>query len=254
VAEWILETDCLSKSYGGVRAVDNVTMKLRRGSITALIGPNGSGKSTLFNIISGVDKPDSGKIIFLGRDVTGQPPHKLFEMGLYRTFQNPRLFFGMTVLENTLLPTKNPGDNPMHALFPRRWFKQELEVAEKAKRVLKAFNLTGVSTNTASEISGGQIKLLQIALALMTDSKLILLDEPIAGVSPHIVPTIFNFILTLKQQGKTLLIIEHRLRELFEIADYVYVMGRGKLVASGLPNEILVNPSVKDEYLGSSVV
>ncbi len=254
MSEWILETQSVSKSYGGVRAVDQVTLRVKRGSVTALIGPNGSGKSTLFNIISGVDKPDSGKVFVSNNDVTGYPPHKLFQMGVYRTFQNPRLFFGMSVLENTLLTVKSPGDNPLRALLPSEWVNHELNIAEQAKEILELFRLSEVYKNSASEISGGQIKLLQLAMALMANPELVLLDEPIAGVSPHLVPTIFDALLRIREQGKTLFIIEHRLHELFEVADWVYVMGRGRLIASGPPSEIVRNERVREEYLGSSIV
>ncbi|MEM3794761.1 MAG: ATP-binding cassette domain-containing protein, partial [Thermoprotei archaeon] len=172
--EWILETHAISKTYGGVRAVDKVSLKIKKGSITALIGPNGSGKTTLFNLISGVDKPDSGKIFFSGVETIGLPPYKLFQMGLLRTFQNPRLFFGMSVLENTILPVKNKGENPVNALFPSKWYREELGVAEKAKDILDSFNLSQLCSKSASEISGGQIKLLQLAMVFITESQLVL--------------------------------------------------------------------------------
>jgi len=254
VSEWILETQSVSKSYGGVKAVDQVTLRVKKGSVTALIGPNGSGKTTLFNIISGVDKPDGGRILISEKDVTGYPLHKFFQMGVYRTFQNPRLFFGMSVLENTLLTVKSPGDNPLTALLPSKWLKHELNIAEQAKEILEMFRLSEVYKNGASGISGGQIKLLQLAMVLMANPRLVLLDEPIAGVSPHLVPIIFNALLRIREQGKTLFIIEHRLHELFEVADWVYVMGRGRLIASGQPSDIIKNDRVKEEYLGSSIV
>jgi len=253
MSEIILETRSISKSYGGIKAVDDVSLTVKRASITVLIGPNGSGKSTLFNIISGVDKADGGQVFFMNKEITHLLPHQLFQMGLYRTFQNPRLFFGMSVLENTLLPNNSRGDNPLFALFKRVWQDDELSKAEKAWKALGTFSLVHLYKNRASEISGGQIKLLQLAMMLMVEPTLTLLDEPIAGVAPNLIPIIFSTFQDMRKKGKTLFIIEHTLRELFEIADFVYVMGRGRLIASGTPNEIVKNEKVKEEYLGTSV-
>src|SRR5579875_2486094 len=164
----ILKLENVSKHFGGIKAVDGVSLAVEEGSITGLIGPNGSGKSTLFNLIAGTEKKDSGKTTFDGKSIDKLPPHKIFKLGLGRTFQTPRLFVGMTVLENSILAAKDQkGESPFNALFRERWEGQEVELAQKAESQMKALEIEKIYDKLSSEISGGQMKLLQLSAALI---------------------------------------------------------------------------------------
>ncbi|MGI0084129.1 MAG: ABC transporter ATP-binding protein [Nitrososphaerales archaeon] len=248
----ILEVKGLRKSFGGLHAIDDVNIEIKRGSITGLIGPNGSGKSTLFNVIGGTIPRDSGSITFDGTKIDKLPPYKIFKLGLGRTFQTPRLFFGMTVLENSLIPPKDQkGENPLVAPFYKSWEKQELELAKKSRDTLNFLEIEKLYDKWSSEISGGQMKLLQLAAALMGEPKMLMLDEPAAGVAPRLAQDIFKSIEKQRQEkGTTFLIIEHRLEILFNYVDYVFVMGRGKLLSRGKPDEVVKDQIVIDAYLG----
>jgi branched-chain amino acid transport system ATP-binding protein len=222
--------------------------------MTALIGPNGSGKTTLFNVIAGVYNPDEGKVIFDGKDITGKPPEKIYHLGLVRTFQVPRMFKGMTVFENVLTAARhNPGEKFSKSLLRKFWESVELKVADKAVNTLELLKILHVARNLSSAISGGQMKLVELARGLMSDPKMLLLDEPAAGVNPTLAHEIFRFLTRLRdERGMTMLIIEHRLDILFDYVDYVYVMHRGKIVAEGTPEEIVNNKVVIDIYLGEA--
>jgi len=250
--ENILEVSGLRKSFEGLHAIDGVDLKVKRGSITGLIGPNGSGKSTLFNVIGGTIRRDAGVIVFDGRKIDLLQPHKIFKLGLGRTFQTPRLFFGMTVLENALLvPKDQKGENPLNAMFHQRWDEEELGNAKKASELLEFLEIKQLYDKWSSDISGGQMKLLQLAAAFMGDPKMLMLDEPAAGVAPRLARDIFKSIETRrKRAGTTFLIIEHRLEILFDFVDYVYVMSRGKVIAEGKPDQVVKEQSVIDAYLG----
>jgi len=248
----ILQIRELRKSFGGLRAIDGVDLEVERGSITGLIGPNGSGKSTLFNLIGGTISKDSGTINFDGQRIDSFSAHKIFRLGLGRTFQTPRLFFGMTVLENTLIPPKNQkGENPIYAPVHSTWEKQELDLAKRSSETLEFLEIKNLYDKWSSEISGGQMKLLQLSSAFMGDPKMLMLDEPAAGVAPRLAQDIFKSISTQrKEKGTTFFIIEHRLEILFDYVDYVFVMGRGKIIAHGKPDEVVKDQKVIEAYLG----
>jgi len=250
--DYILVLDKVYKYFGGIRAVDGVSLRVPRKSIIGLIGPNGSGKTTLFNTISGFYKPDKGRIIFDGRDITGMPPHKVYRLGLIRTFQNPRVWRSLTVFENVLSSAKNQrGENILLAMIHATWASQERRLAGEALHWIDFTGLTPVETKLSSEISGGQMKLLEVARTLMAGAKMLLLDEPAAGVHPVLARKIFDGIEKLRSEiGLTFLIVEHRLEILFDYVDYVYVMHRGRIVAEGKPEEVAENPVVHDIYLG----
>ena len=249
----MLRVENLTKRFGGVRAVDGTSLSVKKGSVTGLIGPNGSGKSTLFNLISGAEKQDSGSIYFDGKRIDKLPPHKIFELGMGRTFQTPRLFNGMSVLENTMLPAKGQkGESPLYALFKGRWESEELKFAEKARDELKALEIETLYSKKSDEISGGQMKLLQLAVGLMGDPKMLLLDEPTAGVAPRLAQDIFESIAREREnRGTTFLIIEHRLEVLFRHVDHVLVMHQGKIITDGKPDSVVKDQRVIDAYLGS---
>ncbi|UXD21930.1 branched-chain amino acid ABC transporter substrate-binding protein [Ignicoccus pacificus DSM 13166] len=252
--DYILKVEHVRKTFGGIVALDDVVMGVRRGTMTALIGPNGSGKTTLFNVIAGVYKPDRGKVYFDGHDITGMPPEKIYHLGLVRTFQIPRMFKGMTVYENVLTAARNnPGESYAKSLIRSIWKRAELGIANKAVDTMKLLKILHIAKNLSSAISGGQMKLVELARGLMSDPKMLLLDEPAAGVNPTLAHEIFKFLRHLRdERGMSMLIIEHRLDILFDYVDYVYVMHRGRIVAEGTPEEVSENPVVVEIYLGEA--
>ncbi len=263
----LLQLQHLRKDYGGLRAVDDVSFDIPEGKIIGLIGPNGSGKSTLINMIAGTTDATAGKILFDGVDpthmpsnknfqqavdITNMPSNKIFQLGIARGYQDPSLYFKMTVLDNVLLPVKEQiGENPFVAPLKRLWRQAEHDHARRAREVLEQVQLLSHYDKLASDLSGGQMKLLEIARALMGDPKLLLLDEPTAGVAPNLAYDIFKQIARLREDyGITFLIIEHRLEILFDFVDYVYVMHLGNLLAEGTPDEISANETVREVYFG----
>lgn len=248
----ILKTENISKSFGGIRAVDGVSLSVRRGSITGLIGPNGSGKSTLFDIIAGTQGKFRGAVSFDGRRIDKLSPHEIFELGLGRTFQTPRLFTGMTVLENAMLAGKlQRGENPLAALLPSKWESGELDLAKRTKNYLEALEISHLYDKLSSEISGGQMKLLQLANVFTGDPRMLLLDEPTAGVAPRLAQDIFASIeRQCKEKGTSFFIIEHRLEVLFRHVEHVFVMHEGRVIANGKPSEIVKDQQVIDAYIG----
>src|SRR5712692_4295140 len=240
------------KSFGNLRALDGISMDVEERKISVLIGPNGSGKTTLINTISGLFKPDSGKFFLEGRDITGLPPWKLYQMGIARTFQIPQLFWKLTVLENLLIAEKNnPGENFLGSLLKRLWARKEEQAIEKASRILGLVGLSKIWDEPAYNLSGGQMKLVEIGRALMSGAKLLLLDEPVSGVNPTLAHEIFSKILKLRDElGLTFFIVEHRLDIALSYIDVIFAMALGKLIASGLPDVVMSNNTVIEAYLG----
>lgn len=241
------------KSFGNLNALDGVTFSVGEKEVHILIGPNGSGKTTLINVVSGFYKPDSGRVTFAGRDVTGMQPHKLYALGISRTFQIPSLFTKLTVMENVLVAEKgNPGESFLRALVKRSWIKQEEDATERAFKILQTVGLDKLWDRSSSKLSGGQMKLLELARALMTGAKLILLDEPISGVNPTLAHEIFGRILKLRDDlGVTFVIVEHRLEIALSYVDQVTAMAFGKVIAAGKPETVMADPKVIEAYLGA---
>ena len=250
--EAILQIKRASKHFGGFYAVNDVSLEVKRGQICGLVGPNGSGKSTLFNTILGLQKPDSGDIIFNGTRINDAAPHQIYNMGMVNAFQIPHIFPSMSVLDNILIAARDyPGENMIESLFLRRkWQEKEQKLIEEAMEILKFVNLDTLGFALTSELSGGQRKLLEIARGLMAKPTLFLLDEPAAGVNPVLGKKIFQKLQELNQEGMTFLIIEHRLDLLFEFASWVYVLNKGIIVAMGQPHKIVDNPDFYQAYLG----
>ena len=248
----MLTLEDVQKNFDSLRAVDGVSLAVPQGKIIGLIGPNGSGKSTLLSLIAGNQRATQGRILFDGQEITNLAPHQIFQRGLVRSYQDPSLFFRMTVLDNALLPVKGQrGEQPARAPLHRLWRAQEREIAHTAGQVLDQVQLRAQEAKLAAELSGGQMKLLELGRSLLGAPKLLLLDEPTAGVAPALAYTIFEQIEHLRRTlGLTFLIIEHRLEILFDFVDSVYVMHLGKVIAQGTPDEIAANAQVREVYFG----
>jgi len=245
----MLDVRDVYKSFGGLYALNGASLRVKKGSLSLLIGPNGSGKTTLINTVTGVYKPEAGKIIFEGRDITGLKPHVIYKLGLVRTWQIPQPFYSMTVLENLLVSEKSKkGDGLLSALLRSRWIDREMELTQKAFDILKLLKL---DHRRASELSGGQMKLLETGRALMSGAKMILMDEPAAGLNPVLAHEVFSHLRNVcKSIGITLMIVEHRLDIAIPYVDHVYAMHLGKVIAEGEPQEVLTNSLVVESYLG----
>ena len=248
----LLTLQDVRKSFERLQAVDGVSLAVSAGQIVGLIGPNGSGKSTLFNLISGASRADSGQITFDGRDIGALRADEIYRRGLARSYQDPALFFRMTVLDNTLVPAKGlRGEQPARAPFHRAWRQQEKELAARANDLLNQVALRGHYAQLAADLSGGQMKLLELGRSLMAQPKMLLLDEPTAGVAPKLARTIFEQIAHLRQTlGLTFLVIEHRLEVLFDFVDDIYVMHAGRVIAHGPPATIAADAHVREIYFG----
>jgi branched-chain amino acid transport system ATP-binding protein len=251
----LLVLDNVSKTYGGVRAVDEVSLTVAPGSITALIGPNGAGKSTLFNVVTGFDRAETGAVAFGGRATLGLAPHRLAKRGLVRTFQLTRTFEAISVLDNLLAATYgHPGERLMTALLARRRVgAHEREVRERARELLELFALTDVADAYAGQLSGGQRKLLELARALMLEPTMVLLDEPMAGVNPVLGRRLMEHIHQLREErGLTFFFVEHDMDAVMRHADEVVVMAQGRVLVEGPPAAVQEDARVVDAYLGTA--
>jgi branched-chain amino acid transport system ATP-binding protein len=250
----MLELKGISKAFGGLRAVDDVSLRLTQGTITGLIGPNGAGKTTLFNTIAGALAPTSGSILFEGQPIQGLAPYQIYRNGIARTFQIPRPFGALSVLENVMLaPLQQLGEQFWNNLLrPGRIRQQERANREKAVQVLDFLNLTRLADEPARNLSGGQLKLLELGRTLMSDPKLILLDEPGAGVNPTLLGQITERIVALNRRGITFLIIEHNMDMVMNLCRPVIVMAGGRVLMEGEPETVRRDPRVLDAYLGGS--
>jgi ABC-type branched-subunit amino acid transport system ATPase component len=247
-----LRCEGLTKAFQGVHAVNGAEFSVPEGQITALIGPNGAGKTTVVNILSGAMKSDSGRMFLDETETTGWPSYKIARHGLLRTFQLSRELGGLTVLENLLTAAPNQaGDSFVNVLLrPGLIRRQEREHAERALHLLEVYGLYRHRDTPASDLSGGQKKLLEIARAVMGSPKVLLLDEPMAGVNPALIDVLGGYILDLKKDGVTVLMIEHNLGVVERICDYVIVLAEGKTLATGRLSDLRQNTEVVKAYLG----
>jgi len=261
----ILVVDNIVRRFGGMTAVDVGHLEVQRGAITALIGPNGAGKTTFFNLITGFDKPSSAKKLFGGpaadeaarwsfdgRTMVNTAASKVARAGMVRTFQLTKALSRMTVLDNMLIGAKgNPGENLAVGLIKPLWGAAERANVEKAEELLQRFKLDTKRDDMAGSLSGGQKKLLEMARALMSDPKMIMLDEPMAGVNPALTQSLLEHIQALRNDGTTVLFVEHYMHMVRHISDWVVVMAQGEVVAEGDPERVMKNPAVIDAYLGA---
>jgi branched-chain amino acid transport system ATP-binding protein len=250
----VIDVRNVTKRFGGLLAVNNCSLSVRRGSITGLIGPNGAGKSTLFNMVAGNITPDSGQVIFDGADVTGMKPYQLFRIGMLRTFQIAHEFSHMTALENLMMV---PGDQPGEHLVST-WFRpglvksRETEVRKKALDVIDFLKLGHVRNELAGNLSGGQKKLLELGRTMMVDAKVVLLDEVAAGVNKSLLNDLASNIERMNRElGYTFFVIEHDMDLIGRLCDPVIVMAQGEKIAEGPMAEIRANPQIVEAYFGS---
>jgi neutral amino acid transport system ATP-binding protein len=247
----ILITDDVRKTFGGLTAVAVDHLEIQRGAITALIGPNGAGKTTFFNLLTGFDRPDTGRVRLDGVSIDRVPPHRLANRGMVRTFQLTKALSRMTVIDNMKLgATGQIGESFWKALLPI-WRGQDREIEARADVLLDRFNLTHMRDEFAGTMSGGQRKLVEMARALMTEPKLVMLDEPMAGVNPALTQSLLGHVKGLRAEGRTVIFVEHDMDVVRDISDWVVVMAEGVIIAEGTPDDISSNPEVIDAYLGS---
>ena len=249
----ILYVDKVSKYFGGLAAVNNCSLKIKKGSITGIIGPNGSGKTTLFNLIAGNLKSSNGNVVFNNENITNIPSHELFSKGLLRTFQIAHEFTNLTVLENLMMvPSDQSGENLVTALInPKLVEEEEEKIKNKALEVIKFLNLKHLANELAGNLSGGQKKLLELGRTMMVDAKLVLLDEVGAGVNRTLLKDLGTAILRLnKEKGYTFCMIEHDIDFISRMCDPVIVMSEGSVLFEGTSEEVKKNEKVIDSYLG----
>jgi neutral amino acid transport system ATP-binding protein len=251
----ILSVDNITRQFGGMTAVDVGHLEVQRGIITALIGPNGAGKTTFFNLITGFDRPSTGKGAhwsFDGATLDRTSASRVARSGMVRTFQLTKALSRMTVMDNMMLGAQNQaGENLARSLFWPSWSAQEKQIEAKAEELLDRFKLLDKRTDYAGSLSGGQRKLLEMARALMSDPKMIMLDEPMAGVNPALTQSLLGHIQSLRDDGMTVLFVEHDMHVVRHISDWVVVMAEGRIVAEGSADTVMSNPAVIDAYLGA---
>ncbi|MBO1901018.1 ABC transporter ATP-binding protein [Leucobacter weissii] len=257
----ILTVDRIVRRFGGITAVDVAHLEVQRGAITALIGPNGAGKTTFFNLITGFDRPsNAARLIgggdarwsFNGKTLTRTGASQAARAGMVRTFQLTKALGRMTVLENMLIGANDqPGENLFVGLFKPLWARRERENIERAEELLTRFKLDAKKSDLAGELSGGQKKLLEMARALMSRPAMIMLDEPMAGVNPALTQSLLEHIQALRDEGTTVLFVEHDMHMVRHVSDWVVVMAQGEVIAEGLPESVMSSRAVVDAYLGA---
>ncbi|MFN8171653.1 MAG: ABC transporter ATP-binding protein [Candidatus Nanopelagicales bacterium] len=248
----VVVADDVVRRFGGLAAVDVDHVEIQRGSITALIGPNGAGKTTFFNLLTGFDTPDSGNWTFNGTPLAGVAPHKVARLGMVRTFQLTKALSRMTVLDNMRLGARGQrGERVWASALPFLWRDQETAVTARARELLERFSMLPKQDDYAGSLSGGQRKLLEMARALMTGPELIMLDEPMAGVNPALTQSLLRHIKGMREEGATVLFVEHDMDMVHDISDWVIVMAQGKIIAEGPPSAVMKDQAVIDAYLGA---
>jgi len=248
----ILVADNVRRTFGGLTAVDVDHVEIQRGVITALIGPNGAGKTTFFNLLTGFDAPDDGEWSFNDTSLKGVPAYRVARRGMVRTFQLTKVLSKLTVLENMRTgATGQKGETLLRAMFAVLWRDQEESITLKADALLARFLLDAKREDFAGSLSGGQRKLLEMARALMAEPEMVMLDEPMAGVNPALKQSLLGHVKSLRDEGRTVLFVEHDMDMVRDISDWVIVMAQGKIIAEGPPDSVMNDSRVVDAYLGS---
>jgi neutral amino acid transport system ATP-binding protein len=248
----ILVADDIVRRFGGLTAVDADHVEIQRGAITGLIGPNGAGKTTFFNVLTGFDQPDSGHWEFNGRSLRGLPAYRVARMGMVRTFQLTKALSRLSVMENMRLgATDQRGERLWQAMLAPLWRSQETANTARAEKLLERFKLDAKSADFAGSLSGGQRKLLEMARALMVEPELVMLDEPMAGVNPALKQSLLGHVKSLREDGMTVLFVEHDMDMVRDISDWVIVMAQGRIISEGPPDAVMGDERVIDAYLGA---
>jgi branched-chain amino acid transport system ATP-binding protein len=248
----ILVADGVARRFGGLTAVEVDHLEVQRGVITALIGPNGAGKTTFFNLLTGFDRPNEGSWSFEGKSLAGVAAHQVARRGMVRTFQLTKALSKLTVLDNMRLgATGQKGENFFRALIPGIWSGQQKEIDARARDLLARFKLDKKEQDFAGSLSGGQRKLLEMARALMVEPTMVMLDEPMAGVNPALTQSLLGHVKDLREEGMTVLFVEHDMDMVRDISDWVVVMAQGRIVAEGPPDVVMADQAVIDAYLGA---
>ncbi len=248
----IVVADHIRRTFGGLTAVDVQHVEIQRGIITALIGPNGAGKTTFFNLLTGFDRPDSGDWSFNGQSLNKIPAYKVSRLGMVRTFQLTKVLSKLTVIENMRVgATDQKGESLLGAMFKPLWRGQEADNTKRADSLLERFLLIKKREDFAGSLSGGQRKLLEMARALMADPELVMLDEPMAGVNPALKQSLLGHVKSLRDDGRTVLFVEHDMDMVRDISDWVIVMAQGQIIAEGPPDSVMGDQRVIDAYLGA---
>lgn len=252
MSELILKTEHITQRFGGLVALSDISMEVKKGEIVGIIGPNGAGKTTLFNVVTGIYKPTEGSVTMLGTDVTGWKPFKITNLGFARTFQNIRLFPRMSVLDNVIVGMHTrTKSNIFSAIFntPAKR-KEDKECVARAEELLKLLNLYEDRYEMSTSLPYGSQRKLEIARALAAQPKLLLLDEPAAGMNEQETAELMNIVYKLKEMGYTVLLIEHDMKFVMTICERLYVLNNGAMIASGTPQQVKANPDVIEAYLG----
>jgi ABC-type branched-subunit amino acid transport system ATPase component len=248
----LVVADGIVRRFGGLTAVDVEHVEIQRGVITALIGPNGAGKTTFFNLLTGFDKPDEGSWSFSGRSLKGIPAYRVARLGMVRTFQLTKVLSRLTVMENMRIgATGQSGESLFQAMFAPLWRAQEKRNTERAADLLRRFKLFEKKDDFAGSLSGGQRKLLEMARALMVEPELVMLDEPMAGVNPALKQSLLGHVKSLREDGMTVLFVEHDMDMVRDISDWVIVMAQGRIISEGPPDAVMGDQRVIDAYLGA---
>lgn len=251
MTSYVLDVEDVDKTFGGLHALSNINLKIEEGKTHAIIGPNGAGKSTLLNVCVGRIEPDRGHVLFDGKDLVGRTPHEINQIGVARVFQTPEIFTDLSILENVMVPALAKRDGSFR-FNPIKGMLKETDIREEAEHVLDDLNLVDKRDIHAGSLSRGDKRRLELAMCLVQHPRLLLLDEPTAGMARHDTNMTIDILKRIKQRGMTKVIIEHDMHVVFSLADKISVLAQGQIIAEGKPEDIRGNPKVQEAYLGGT--